>query len=412
MSAVLERRPQRLHVGRILLRRGGIVLLAVALVPLAAYFVASGLHRSYTAEALVVVPSGAGPHGPGNAQEADKLAVTYAAVIPEDDRVLDRIARTAGVGTSLVKRELKVVTDEGTSLIRLRFTDDRRDVAVAGARAAAQAVTAQRLVTPSIAPGSIALVRFPTVPDQSSRPATTVPIGIVLGLILGLILLVAWERADARTDDVASLEAETGCPAMRLGDLSTGSMTALLQRWDALAGRSEPRIALVAAAAHAESATVAAAHRLHAAAEMEGMPIAIEDRRAGAADGERPPSRSNGSGDPDAAYGGVAKPGDRTTLVIGGVPGSNVAGEAVALDADFVVLVASPGTRAVDIRAAVAVLEQFGVSPGWALLADRPRTGGALRPTRLDALLGRRREEAARVASRAADREPTKDARA
>jgi capsular polysaccharide biosynthesis protein len=409
MSALLEPRPRRLHVGRILLRRGGIVVLAVALVPLAAYFVASGLHRSYTAEALVVVPSGAGPHGPGNAQEADKLAVTYAAVIPEDDRVLGRIARTLGVATSVVKRELKVVTEEGTSLIRLRFTDDHRDIAVAGARAAAEAVTSRIQVTPSIAPRSVALVRFPATPDKSSRPATTIPIGVVLGLALGLILLVAWERADARTDDVASLEAETGCPAMPFGGLSTGSMTALLRRWETLAGRSAPRIALVAAATNAERATVAAAHRLYAAAELERMPIGIEDQRAGAAEQARPPSRSNGTGDPGAAPSGAAERGDRTTLVIGGVPGSDVAGEAVALAADFVVLVASPGTRAVDIRAAVAVLEQFGVSPGWALLAERPRTAAAARAPRLDSLLGRRREEAPRVSTGAADREAGED---
>src|SRR6266487_5591521 len=117
MSVAPERSPQRLHIGRILLRRGGIVLLAVALVPLAAYLVTSGLHRSYTAEALVVVPSGAGPKGPGNAQEATKLAVTYAAVIPQDDRILDRIARSSGVRRALVKRELTATTDQATSLI-------------------------------------------------------------------------------------------------------------------------------------------------------------------------------------------------------------------------------------------------------------------------------------------------------
>src|SRR6266699_1568139 len=105
MSVAPERIPPRLHIGRILLRRGGIVLLAVALVTLAAYLVTSGLHPSYTPEGLVVVPAGAGPKGPGNAQEATKLAGTYAAVIPQDARLLDRIARSSGVGRALVKRE-------------------------------------------------------------------------------------------------------------------------------------------------------------------------------------------------------------------------------------------------------------------------------------------------------------------
>jgi capsular polysaccharide biosynthesis protein len=387
MSVPAERSPRRLHIGRILLRRGGIVLLAVALVPLAAYLVTSGLHRSYTAEALVVVPSGAGPKGPGNAQEADKLAVTYAAVIPQDDRVLDRIARRLGVNRSLVKRELTAVTDQATSLIHLRFTDDRSNIAVAGARVAAEAVTAPVRVSPSIAPGSIALVRLPTTPTGSSGPATTVPIGIVLGLVLGLILLVAWERTDARTDDVASLEAETGCPATRLGDLSTRSSTALLQRWERLAGPPAPRIALVAAAANTDSAAAAAAQHLHDAAKREGMAIEIEDWRAGAGEYARPPAQSNGSGNPAAAQ---RRPADRTALVVASAPGPDVAAEAAILDADFVVLVASPGERAADIRRTLGVLEQFRVSPGWALLAERRRPH-AFRSASMDALLRRGR---------------------
>jgi capsular polysaccharide biosynthesis protein len=387
MSVAPERSPQRLHIGRILLRRGGIVLLAVALVPLAAYLVTSGLHRSYTAEALVVVPSGAGPKGPGNAQEATKLAVTYAAVIPQDDRILERIARSSGVSRTLVKRELTATTDQATSLIHLRFKDDRPNIAVAGARAAAEAVTARVRVSPSIAPGSIALVRFPTTPTGSSRPATTVPIGIVLGLVLGLILLVAWERTDARTDDVASLEAETGCPATRLGDLSTRSAVALLQHWRSLAARPAPRLALVAAGANADSAAMGAARHLHEAAQREGMAIGIEDWQAGGDDDARSPGQSNGQGNPAAAQRHAA---DRPTLVAAGSPGRDPAGEAAILDSDFVVLVASPGARAADIRQTVSVLEQFGVSPGWALLTEGRRPH-ALRAPSMDGLLRRRR---------------------
>jgi capsular polysaccharide biosynthesis protein len=407
MSAPLERRSRRLHVGRILLRRGGIVLLAAALVPLAAYFVASGLHRSYSADALVVVPSGAGPRGPGNAQEAVKLAVTYAAVIPEDDRVLNRIARRLGVRKSVVKRELQVVTDQATSLIRLRFTDDRRRIAVAGARAAAETVTARAPVTPSIAPGSIALVRFPTTPSGSSRPATTIPFGIVLGLMLGLILLIAWERADARIDDVASLEAEAGCPALRLRELSTGSLATLLQRWQGLSARAGPRIAIVAAAASAESAAAASARRLCDAAQLEGMAVALEDRRAG--DEERPRAHSNGSGDRAAVQAPAEEHRARTTLVVGGAPGSDLAGEAVAVDADFLVLIAARGTRTDDIRTTIGVLEQFGVSPGWALLADPPRQELVLRRP-IDAILRRRSVGRPRGSDRAvANRETVED---
>ena len=411
MSALPERDPPRMHVGRILLRRGGIVVLCVALVPVVAYFLARDLHRSYTAEAVVVVPSGAGPKGPGNAQEADKLAVTYAAVIPKDDRVLKRIARDIHARESLVRRELRVVTDQGTSLIRLRFTDPRRDVAIAGAAAVVRALTSPVAVTPSIAPRSIAPVRGPTTPAKSSRAARTVPIGIVLGLVLGLILLAAWERADARIDDVASLKKEAGCPAMAVGDLSSRSMMALLQRWEALAGRAAPRIALVASAAAAESAAVAVAHRLHSAAEQGGTPIAIERGWSAAADNAQAHSLSTSSTELGPVHSGAGVRRDRTALLVGAAPGSDVAGEPIALDSDFVVLVASPGTRVRDVRAAVTLLEQFGVSPGWALLAERPRLTGARRAPRLDTLLKRRRGNggSTHVASGVPDKTATED---
>ena len=102
---------------------------------------------------------------------------------------------------------------------------------------------------------------------------------------------------------------------------------------------------------------------------------------------------------------------DRTALLVGAAPGSDVAGEPIALDSDFVVLVASPGTRVRDVRAAVTLLQQFDVSPGWALLAERPRLTDARRAPRLDTLLKRRRGNGGgtRVASGGPDKTATED---
>ncbi len=353
----------------------------MAIVTIVASSAAGSRPSTYSAEALVVVPAGAGPKDPGAAAEAIKLSVTYAVLIPQDDRVLQYIATRLGMSVREVERKLSVVHETDTSLLRLRFRDPRQDIAIAGARTTAQAITSRVPVSPSIAPGSLFTVRTPRRATVSAvETSRVVPIGLILGFCLGAVLLVACERADPRADDVEALEVEAGCPA---SSLSKASLATLLQRWRSLAGRSPATVALLPATPRLELATIAAVELLANAGKGHDIPISVE----GAAFASR--HRNPGHSDVAGAWAGDAEGGtdhvgreESTGLVLipAGAPGSEAAGEGIAVDSDVVVLVASEGTPIADIRSAVVLLHQFGAAPAWALLTPRrvERPGGGL----------------------------------
>jgi hypothetical protein len=55
---------------------------------------------------------------------------------------------------------------------------------------------------------------------------------------------------------------------------------------------------------------------------------------------------------------------------VGGIPGSDRAGEGLAIHSDVSVLVVTKGTRIADLRRTLDVLEQYGVAPVWAVMAS------------------------------------------
>lgn len=95
---------------------------------------------SYTGEAVLIVRSGATTNTPGSANEANRLAVTYAELIPQDSQVLDRVSRTLGVPRSAVAQNVIVTNDPNTSILRVQYTSDNSRIAVDGARAMADAL--------------------------------------------------------------------------------------------------------------------------------------------------------------------------------------------------------------------------------------------------------------------------------
>lgn len=317
-----------------------------------AYYASAARKQSYTADALVVVPSGAGPRGPGNASEAIKLAVTYAVLIPEDDRILRRLAAELKTTSGEIARRLVVFHDADTSLLRLRFKGPTPRYAMAGATAAARAVTSPTPSSPSIAKRSIALVSLPRHAESAtSTPSTALAIGLVLGLALGLVAFVAWERSDPRITNVASLEAETGCPSSTMAQLSSESVRILLQRWEALGKGNKPTpIAILPVNEKLQPVAMAAARRLRDGGRDTSVAVDV-------AEAEWSPASAPAVGDASVI------------LRAGAAPGSSSAGEAVALDSDVVVLVAAPGTSVADVRNVEGILRRLGIKPDWALLA-------------------------------------------
>lgn len=287
----------------------------------------------WRSEAVVVVSAGSATATPGDAGEANALARTYATLIPEDRRILRRVGAVAGVSAADVGDRIGAVNEFDTSVLRLRFRDDHPGVAVDGIRALALAVTGERPATPRIAPRSIRTV---DVDDRAERDTVVsdnlIPVAAVLGVLLGLVILVAWDRADPRVDDLQTLSGETFCPASDLDALTADAARALVERWRTLVDARPVRVALVPAGRRAEAAAA------FAAARLEELAVPAGDRF-------------------EPAY----------------APGGPSAGERLALSADLPVLVVVRGTRVAELRRTVSVLEQFGTPPRWALLVSRNR---------------------------------------
>ncbi|MEO5574602.1 MAG: Wzz/FepE/Etk N-terminal domain-containing protein [Gaiellaceae bacterium] len=300
---------------------------------------------THLAVAVVLVPARAARTGPGNAGEASNLATTYADLIPEDRVILASVAEELDLDPEAVRRNTAVNHDFDTSILRLSFTDPDPELALAGARILAESVTGPEPVSPRIAPRSLALVHLPTAArSEAMSPAKVAVLGLVLGLALGIVVLLAWERADGRIDDVKTLSEEAGCAASALGKASKESIAALLDRWSGLVERSPARIALLPVSRSSEDAAAGAAERLVQGGFLTKRPVGW-------------------------AAGGSATPQPQVILEVGGMPGSVAAGESLALSSDLIVLVAVQGTRIADLRETLAVLEQFGSTPVWALLA-------------------------------------------
>ena len=341
---------------RALARRGWVILAAALAVTAIAYAFAGGTDRPYTAESVTVVQSGASGKGPGAANDAATLASTYAAVIPADTEVSRYVARRLDVSTNYVNDHVSVVTDSGTSIVRLRFRDENRQRALDGATALARAVTSERPVTEAIERRSLVLVRLPEPPERANDAQSTVlPIALALGLLLGLTLFVAWERADRRVDDVGALAGELNTPASAVWALSPTGATALVERWRSLVRRTPVRVAIIPATRKLAPLAADAARTLARRLPAGYRGVVVDSY---------PPRES------EDIYDGAR---DEIRLVVGGAPGTDAAGEGAAISSDLTVLVAAPGTSARDIREAVGVLEQFGAGPDWALLHRKDR---------------------------------------
>jgi capsular polysaccharide biosynthesis protein len=304
----------------------------------------------HVAESVLVVPSRPKVGGPGNAGEASNLATTYADLIPEDRVILRNVAAQLKLDPETVRKAVSVTHDFDTSLVRISFSNSDPRVALAGARILAGSVTRPKPVSPRITPRSLEVVHIPTAAatQAMSRPKVAI-LGLILGLALGLVLLLARERSDRRIDDVETLGVEAGCAASTLKGVPDATVVALLDRWQAIVGKSPTRIALLAASERSEAAAQSVAARLAPASASQEPRIVSSDASRGTRD-------------------------QRIVLEVGGTPGGSTAGERVALGADLIVLVVVEGTRSSEIAHTLTVLDAFGTSPSWALLvssADR-----------------------------------------
>jgi hypothetical protein len=313
-------------------RRGWIVPICVIVVVAAAVAVASSRASGYRAEAVLAVPTNGGP-ADRTATPPGTLATTYAALIPQDDGVAVAVARATGLSLEAVHQHISAVQVGATSVVDVTFADSIEHRAIAGATALVASIVGPNRTALSVPRGGLALARAPEAATVESRhvPGGPIPIGIVLGLCLGIAALIAWDRHDPRADDARTLEAELAVPVTRLDGrhANEAALRAVVERWRSLGEGQRPIVvALVAATPRVSAVTAKVAKRLESISAGECV------------------------------------------FVCAGWPGGPYGGELVAIEADFVVLVALPGDRLIEIRRAMRSLEQLGAQPRWGVLAD------------------------------------------
>jgi hypothetical protein len=119
------------------LRRRGWMLVVGLIAGIVGGFGVSSMHHatSYTASATLEVRSGASSTTLDDANNAETLAVTYAAALPNDQALLSRVANQLGVSTSEVSSSISAAEEAGTSLMDVTYTAPTAAQALAGVTA-------------------------------------------------------------------------------------------------------------------------------------------------------------------------------------------------------------------------------------------------------------------------------------
>ena len=309
---------------------------------------------SHVAESVLLIPPTGGGGGPGNAGEASNLATSYADLIPADRAIAQSLAQEIGRDPDVVEANISVTNDFNTTIVRLLFSDSDPAVALKGARYLAESVSGPVPVSAQIAPRSLTIVRLPSqVTSQAMGTKSVALLGAILGTLLGFVLLLAWERSDPRIDDLETLVAELDCPTTSFEHVSDESKAALLDRWIALAGSEPAHVALLPVSANAEPAAIRTCDELVRVGSLTSRKISTPESSLSL---QEAPSLTLQEAE--------------IVLGLGGIPGSDRAGEGLAIHSDVSVLVVTKGTRIAELRRTLAVLEQYGVAPVWAVMAS------------------------------------------
>lgn len=311
-------------------RRGWILVVTLLAGAFGGRWASSHHLPSYSAKATLVVQSGASALGPGDANDASALAITYATFIPKDSALLKTSAHFLGVPSSTMSSRISTSAETGTSVIQLSYSAPTPSGAVRGATVVSRTIANSPLVSGSIPQGSVKVVTLPTAASSgSSLTRYALPIGALLGLSVGLIAVLAAERADPRLDDETEVAESTGCPATLVpGEIGLTE----LARAISLSPRMGRSVTFIPLTADETGAATMLADHLQAAWPSD-MPLA--QLRLGAA---------VDSGAMDLAH--SVEP---TVLVVG------------------------TGRPRRQVQSAVARLQLIGRAPIWAVLVQRSR---------------------------------------
>lgn len=368
-------------VASVAARRGWVVLLAALLAGVAGYAVVAAQPAVSTSRAVLVVPAAQEPDegAPppegflGHPTEAHRLAATYAALLPQDESVLQATADAAGVLREQVSEAVAVEYVENTALIEVfvEATDTQRSAAIAAAFASV--ATSDEPVTAAIAPGSLQTVSVePPEQTPAPSPALAAVAAAVLGAALGLIVVVFWERSHPRVDTTADLSTLLRLPINASSALSGAGAASMLRRWLALAGDGGTVIGVDcggggASARHVLDDVVARAGLSAATVRWHGPGAHFDE-----GDSDRPNADTAWDAlevklPDDQGYGQA----HRLLLQVARSPsGADGAGSPIAAAGDMVVMVVRRGTPVANVIRDVEFLNSVSMVPEWAFVHE------------------------------------------
>jgi capsular polysaccharide biosynthesis protein len=227
----------------------------------------------YSASSEIVVATGAGEKGPGDANDAIALALTDASILPSDQALLNSVSQEIGVPTRVIADHLSASVEAGTSVVLVSYDASSPSAAIKGANAVGRTITSHDEEISAIPNGSLSLVQLATGASASGMLFTYgLPLGALLGLLIGLVFVVGIERADPRADDVEDLAQATGTAATAYpGPVALAELEQLLDR----ASDGAPAATLVPLSDLEVAHVIALRNGLDAAADHQSLAIDI-----------------------------------------------------------------------------------------------------------------------------------------
>jgi capsular polysaccharide biosynthesis protein len=227
----------------------------------------------YSASSEIVVATGAGEKGPGDANDAIALALTDASILPSDQALLNNVSQEIGVPTRVIADHLSASVEAGTSVVLVSYDASSPSAAIKGANAVGRTITSHDEEISAIPNGSLSLVQLATGASASGMLFTYgLPLGALLGLLIGLIFVVGIERADPRADDVEDLAQATGTAATAYpGPVALAELEQLLDR----ASDGAPATTLVPLSDFEVAHVITLRNGLDAAAEHQSLAIDV-----------------------------------------------------------------------------------------------------------------------------------------
>lgn len=310
-------------------RRAWLVAIGVLAGSVGGFYASSRAGTAYTATSVLVVQANGATAATSSANGAQALAVTYAALIPDDQALLRRVAAELGVPATAMVHSLAVQSEAGTALVEIRFSWQDPATAVRGANDVAQLLSSGHPPGRAIAAGSVATV---SSADAAAHSGTLhkygLPLGVLGGLVVGIGAALVAERTDRRIDDLDALGSASDCSATVVpGGLTAAELARSLQR----SGGDAVTVVPVRAEQHEAANDLAWAVR-ETWPGTAGGSAAVPEILVSPAFADAPQSVSAGTG--------------QTVLVVGA------------------------GERAVAVREVVERLRLLGRGPTWAVLVS------------------------------------------